>query len=299
MPYRARSFSIHRSRHWPESSGSADHTYRDRTPQGLTFGGIEHVEGPRGDFDLDVGSTCDWYEISPGSSPHSRGELSAMMSSASHSHSQHRRSAYARWGKRALDVTLVMAVSPLAIITGSLTALGVLLKLGRPVFFRQRRPGLHGVPFRMVKFRTMTAEYDSDGELLPDHERLTTAGRWLRATSLDELPSLINVLRGEMSLVGPRPLLMEYLPLYSDEQRKRHDVRPGVTGWAQVHGRNALTWQAKFELDLWYVENMSLALDVKILMSTVLTAICREGISFDGSATMPKFEGNGPDRPDS
>jgi len=151
----------------------------------------------------------------------------------------------------------------------------------------------------MVKFRTMTAEYDSDGELLPDHERLTTAGRWLRATSLDELPSLINVLRGEMSLVGPRPLLMEYLPLYSDEQRKRHDVRPGVTGWAQVHGRNALTWQAKFELDLWYVENMSLALDVKILMSTVLTAICREGISFDGSATMPKFEGNGPDRPDS
>ncbi len=165
-------------------------------------------------------------------------------------------------------------------------------KLGSPVFFRQVRPGLHGKPFRMVKFRTMTDARGPDGQLLPDAERLTPFGHWLRATSLDELPELWNVLRGEMSLVGPRPLLMEYLPLYSPEQARRHEVRPGITGWAQVNGRNAISWAEKFALDVWYVDHHSLWLDVRIVWLTVRKVLVRDGISAAGEATMPRFEGD-------
>ena len=164
-------------------------------------------------------------------------------------------------------------------------------KLGRPVFFRQTRPGLHGRQFEMVKFRTMTDVRGPDGKLLPDAERLTTFGRFLRASSLDELPELWNVLKGDMSLVGPRPLLMEYLPLYSPEQARRHEAHPGITGWAQVNGRNALSWEEKFKLDVWYVDHRSLWLDVKILCLTVRKVLVREGISADGEATMSKFTG--------
>ncbi len=167
-------------------------------------------------------------------------------------------------------------------------------KLGSPVLFRQVRPGLHGRPFMMVKFRTMTDERGADGELLPDARRLTSFGRFLRATSLDELPELWNVLRGEMSLVGPRPLLMEYLPLYSPEQARRHEVRPGITGWAQVNGRNALSWEGRFKLDVWYVDHRSLWLDLRILWLTMRKVIVREGISAQGEATMPRFTGNKP-----
>ncbi|MDR3455252.1 MAG: sugar transferase [Rhodoferax sp.] len=165
-------------------------------------------------------------------------------------------------------------------------------KLGSPVFFTQTRPGLHGRPFRMVKFRTMTDARAPDGQLLPDADRLTAFGRFLRATSLDELPELWNVLRGDMSLVGPRPLLMEYLPLYSPEQARRHEVRPGITGWAQVNGRNALSWDDKFKLDVWYVDHRTLWLDVKILWRTVRKVLVREGISATGEATMPRFTGS-------
>lgn len=165
-------------------------------------------------------------------------------------------------------------------------------KLGSPVFFRQVRPGLYGKPFEMVKFRTMTDARGPDGQLLPDAERLTPFGRWLRATSLDELPELWNVLRGEMSLVGPRPLLMEYLPLYSPEQARRHEARPGITGWAQVNGRNAISWADKFALDVWYVDHRSLWLDVRILWLTVRKVLVRDGISAAGEATMPRFKGN-------
>ncbi|WP_059411152.1 sugar transferase [Cupriavidus basilensis] len=164
-------------------------------------------------------------------------------------------------------------------------------RLGSPVFFRQVRPGLHGRPFVMVKFRTMTDARDSDGQLLPDAERLTAFGRFLRATSLDELPELWNVLKGDMSLVGPRPLLMEYLPLYTAEQARRHDVRPGVTGWAQVNGRNALGWDERFALDTWYVDNRSLWLDIKIIGMTLRKVLVREGITAAGEATMSKFTG--------
>jgi len=166
--------------------------------------------------------------------------------------------------------------------------------MGRPVLFRQVRPGLHGVPFRMVKFRSMRDAVDANGVPLSDAERLTRLGRFLRASSLDELPELWNVLKGEMSLVGPRPLLMEYLPLYSPEQARRHEVRPGVTGWAQVNGRNALSWEEKFALDLWYVENRSLWLDLKIVWMTIRKVIKRDGISAEGEATMPKFTGSTP-----
>ena len=165
-------------------------------------------------------------------------------------------------------------------------------KLGSPVFFTQVRPGLHGKPFEMVKFRTMTDARGPDGELLPDAVRLTPFGRFLRATSLDELPELWNVLKGDMSLVGPRPLLVEYLPLYSPEQARRHEVRPGITGWAQVNGRNALDWEAKFKLDVWYVDHRSLWLDIKILWLTVKKVLVREGISAAGEATMGKFTGS-------
>jgi lipopolysaccharide/colanic/teichoic acid biosynthesis glycosyltransferase len=168
----------------------------------------------------------------------------------------------------------------------------VLHKLGGPVLFRQVRPGLHGRPFMMVKFRTMTDERGPDGELLPDALRLNAFGRFLRASSLDELPELWNVLRGEMSLVGPRPLLMEYLPLYSSEQARRHEVRPGITGWAQINGRNALSWDERFRLDVWYVDHRSFWLDLKVLWLTVRKVVVREGISAHGDATMPRFTGS-------
>jgi len=165
-------------------------------------------------------------------------------------------------------------------------------KLGSPAFFRQTRPGLDGRPFNMVKFRTMTDARGANGELLPDADRLTPFGRFLRASSLDELPELWNVLKGDMSLVGPRPLLMDYLPLYSAEQSRRHEVRPGITGWAQINGRNALSWDEKFKLDVWYVDNQSLWLDIKILWLTVRKVLVRDGISAAGEATMPRFTGS-------
>lgn len=194
--------------------------------------------------------------------------------------------------KRLVDVLaatvglLVLAV-PLALL-----AWWVRRKLGSPVLFTQVRPGMNGKPFRIIKFRTMTDACDASGEFLPDAQRLTPFGRFLRATSLDELPELWNVLRGEMSLVGPRPLLMAYLPLYSSEQARRHEVRPGITGWAQVNGRNAISWQDKFALDVWYVDHRSLWLDMRILWMTLRKVLRRDGISAQGEATMPKFEGN-------
>lgn len=163
--------------------------------------------------------------------------------------------------------------------------------LGSPVLFRQIRPGLNGKPFEMIKFRTMKDAVDSQGNPLPDAERLTDFGKMLRATSLDELPELWNVLKGDMSLVGPRPLLMEYIPLYNEEQRKRQNVRPGITGYAQVNGRNAISWEQKFELDTWYVENQSLCLDIQILWKTVKKVVAKDDINAAGDATMPKFEG--------
>ncbi len=167
----------------------------------------------------------------------------------------------------------------------------IISKLGRPAFFFQERPGRLGVPFKMIKFRTMTDERNSEGVLLPDKERLYPFGRFLRSTSLDELPELFNVIKGDMSLVGPRPLLMEYMPLYSKRQYRRHEVRPGITGWAQINGRNALSWEEKFDLDVWYVDNQSLWLDIKIIFMTVVTVFKRDGISHEGEATMPRFTG--------
>ncbi|WP_454757269.1 sugar transferase [Cupriavidus campinensis] len=196
--------------------------------------------------------------------------------------------------KRLVD--LILAVLALLMLSVPLLILiwMVRSRLGSPVFFRQTRPGRHGKPFEMVKFRTMTDARGADGQLLPDSERLTSFGRFLRATSLDELPELWNVVKGDMSLVGPRPLLMEYLPLYSPEQARRHDVRPGVTGWAQVNGRNALSWDEKFALDVWYVDHQSLWLDIRILWLTVRKVLIREGISAADNATMPKFTGKKP-----
>lgn len=193
--------------------------------------------------------------------------------------------------KRAFDLVIsLFALLLLAPILGLLTLL-VRLKLGAPVLFRQQRPGLHGKPFTLYKFRTMTDARDADGNLLPDAERLTPFGRFLRSSSLDELPELFNVLKGEMSWVGPRPLLMEYLPLYSPEQMRRHEVRPGITGWAQINGRNALTWEEKFSLDVWYVDHYRFALDLTILWRTFLKVVAREGVSAEGHVTMPKFTG--------
>jgi lipopolysaccharide/colanic/teichoic acid biosynthesis glycosyltransferase len=165
-------------------------------------------------------------------------------------------------------------------------------KLGRPVFFRQLRPGIHGKPFAMIKFRTMTNEHGPDGRLLPDADRLKPFGRFLRSTSLDELPELWNVLKGDMSLVGPRPLLIQYLSLYSPEQSRRHEVRPGITGWAQVNGRNSIEWEEKFKHDVWYVDNNNLLLDIKILWLTFRKVFVRDGISYVGEVTMPVFTGN-------
>jgi lipopolysaccharide/colanic/teichoic acid biosynthesis glycosyltransferase len=198
---------------------------------------------------------------------------------------------YPTIGKRMLD--LVLVVPALIILMPLFLWLMVLirLKLGSPVFFRQQRPGRGGKPFTMLKFRTMTDERDAEGNLLPDAERLTPFGMFLRSTSLDELPELLNVLRGEMSLVGPRPLLIRYLPLYTPEQMRRHDAKPGITGFAQISGRNAISWEQKFALDVWYVDHLSFWLDLHILLSTVLKVLQREGISQDGHATMEEFTG--------
>lgn len=193
--------------------------------------------------------------------------------------------------KRLFDFTVaalaLLLLSPLL----GLLALLVRLKLGSPVLFRQQRPGLHGKPFTLSKFRTMTDKRDAQGNLLPDAERLTNFGKFLRASSLDELPELWNVLKGEMSLVGPRPLLMQYLPLYTPEQARRHVVRPGITGWAQVNGRNALTWEEKFALDVWYVDNHTFWLDLKIILLTLRKIVKRDGINQPGAATMEEFRG--------
>jgi len=175
-----------------------------------------------------------------------------------------------------------------------LVAFSIRLKLGSPIFFYQQRPGLNGDLFQMVKFRTMLDISDVDGNLLSDSARLTSFGKFLRSTSLDELPELWNVLKGEMSLVGPRPLLIEYLPLYNKQQAHRHDVKPGVTGWAQVNGRNAISWEQKFELDIWYVKNHNMLLDLKILWMTIFKVFKRAGISQDNEVTMNKFRGSDP-----
>ena len=194
--------------------------------------------------------------------------------------------------KRVFDV-LVSAVALLLLCPVILfVAWQISRRMGSPVLFRQVRPGLHGKPFQMVKFRTMKDALDAAGNPLPDAERLTPFGQFLRSSSLDELPELWNVLKGDMSLVGPRPLLMEYLPLYSPEQARRHEVRPGVTGWAQVNGRNTLSWEDKFKLDVWYVDNRSLWLDIKVLFLTVKKVLVRDGISAEGEATMSKFTGS-------
>ncbi len=196
------------------------------------------------------------------------------------------------WLKRLTDflgafIGLII-LSPLMIFI----ALLVRVNMGAPVLFRQERPGLHGRPFILYKFRTMRDMRDAEGRLLPDEMRLTRLGRILRSTSLDELPELFNVLKGEMSLIGPRPLLMEYLDRYTPEQARRHEVKPGVTGWAQVNGRNAITWEEKFKLDVWYVDNWNLGLDLKILGLTLIKVLKREGISAGGHATMPEFQGS-------
>ena len=195
--------------------------------------------------------------------------------------------------KRGFDIlvslTLLVLLSPLMLIA----ILMVWGALGRPIFFYQQRPGFHGKPFRFIKFRTMRNAYDNHGHALPDEARMTPVGSWIRKLSLDELPQLWLVLKGKMSLVGPRPLLMEYLPLYNEEQNKRHLMKPGITGWAQVNGRNAIDWPEKFRLDVWYVENWSFALDMKILWSTFWHVISRKNISAPGQVTMTAFKGNG------
>ncbi len=194
--------------------------------------------------------------------------------------------------KRTFDVigatTLLVLLSPVMLVIAVL----VCVRLGRPVLWRQLRPGLGGAAFTLYKFRTMADLRDYAGNLLPDEERLSSFGRFLRSSSLDELPELFNVIRGDMSLVGPRPLLMKYLERYTPEQMRRHDLPPGITGWAQVSGRNALTWEEKFKLDVWYVEQWCLALDIKILLRTVWVVLSRTGISSDGHATMPEFLGS-------
>ena len=198
---------------------------------------------------------------------------------------------YSRWGKRFFDlvltITLLIVLAPLM----ALIALLVRLNLGNPIIYRQIRPGLHGKSFTCYKFRTMTEDLDGQGDLLPDKERLTGLGKFLRRASLDELPELWNVLKGDMSLVGPRPLLIGYLDRYTPEQAKRHEVKPGITGWAQVNGRNAITWEDKFKHDVWYVENRNFSLDIKIIFMTILKVIKGEGINQPGEATMEEFKG--------
>lgn len=199
---------------------------------------------------------------------------------------------YRRFGKRLFD--LALAVPALLLLAPVMLAVGLLvsLKIGAPVLFRQRRPGLNGQIFTVYKFRTMTDARDSQGHLLPDAARLTALGRFLRSTSLDELPELLNVIKGDMSLVGPRPLLVQYLERYTPEQARRHEVRPGLTGWAQVNGRNGLSWEEKFAGDVWYVDHCSLLLDIRIIWLTLLTVLKREGINQAGQATMEEFRGS-------
>ncbi len=193
--------------------------------------------------------------------------------------------------KRIMDLSIAFVALVLLSPFLCFLIICVRIKLGQPVFFKQLRPGLHGEPFELVKFRTMTDDKDELGSFLPDSHRLTSFGRFLRSTSLDELPELFNILKGEMSLVGPRPLLMEYLPLYSKTQARRHDVKPGLTGWAQVKGRNAISWDEKFKFDVWYVDNQSLVLDIKIILLTFYCVIHRKDVNQLGHATMEKFKG--------
>ena len=194
--------------------------------------------------------------------------------------------------KTLFDRTLALILIVLLLPIYAVTALLIRISMGSPVLFRQKRPGLHGRIFEIYKFRTMTNEKDKQGNLLPDEQRLIGIGKFIRSTSLDELPQLFNVLKGDMSFVGPRPLLIEYLPLYNEQQKKRHDVKPGITGWAQVNGRNAISWEQKFEYDVWYVEHRSFWLDMKILWLTFLKVVKRSDISSDTSVTMEKFQGS-------
>lgn len=194
--------------------------------------------------------------------------------------------------KRILDIIIASIALVLLFPIYLYVAYKVRKNLGSPVIFRQVRPGLHGKPFEMIKFRTMTDERDAEGNLLPNEQRLLKFGKMLRATSLDEMPELWNVIKGDMSIVGPRPLLMDYLPLYNEEQAKRHNVRPGMTGYAQVNGRNAISWEKKFELDTWYVENQSIWLDFKIMFQTVKKVLVKEGINQSEEVTMTRFMGN-------
>ena len=194
--------------------------------------------------------------------------------------------------KRLFDILFSIAALAGTALPMAVLCVAIAVKMGRPVFFRQKRPGKDGKVFEMIKFRTMTSARGPDGNLLPDAQRLTALGKFLRGTSLDEFPEFINVLRGEMSVVGPRPLLVQYLERYTPEQARRHEVRPGITGWAQVNGRNAISWDEKFRLDVWYVDNRSMLLDLKIVLMTVKKIFIREGISAAGDATMPEFRGN-------
>ena len=198
---------------------------------------------------------------------------------------------YRVWGKRFVDISLASVGIVLLLPVWPILGMIIRLRLGAPILFRQTRPGLHGKPFTIYKFRTMTDARDASGNLLPDAERMTKLGRFMRSTSLDELPELLNVLKGEMSLVGPRPLLMRYLDHYTPEQARRHEVMPGITGWAQINGRNAITWEEKFALDVWYVDNCSMWLDIKIIGLTIGKVFQREGISETGQATMSEFTG--------
>ncbi|WP_270543489.1 sugar transferase [Butyricimonas paravirosa] len=200
---------------------------------------------------------------------------------------------YKNFLKRLIDFVLVLSV--LLVIWPIFFVIVIWLHFankGSGVFFTQERPGKNGKVFKVIKFKSMTDEWDKEGKLLPDEQRLTKVGRFVRSTSIDELPQLLNVLKGDMALIGPRPLLVEYLPLYSEEQARRHEVRPGITGWAQCHGRNAISWQQKFEYDVWYVDHISLVLDMKILFLTIKKVFIREGISSQTSSTMELFTGN-------
>lgn len=200
---------------------------------------------------------------------------------------------YAHFLKRIFDFSFALValvcLSPLIILV---TVWLHFANKGVGVFFLQERPGLHGKIFRIIKFKTMTDERDAEGELLPDEQRLTKVGQFVRSTSIDELPQLVNVLKGDMALVGPRPLLVKYLPLYSKEQMRRHDVRPGITGWAQCHGRNAISWSEKFKYDVWYVDHVSFLTDLKVVAYTLRAVFCRKGISHEGSVTMQEFNGH-------
>lgn len=200
---------------------------------------------------------------------------------------------YSKYIKRIIDfigaLVLLLLLSPILLV---MTLWLHFANKGAGAFFFQERPGLHGKIFRIVKYKTMTDEKDADGNLLPDAQRLTKVGRFVRSTSIDELPQLWNVLKGDMSFIGPRPLLVQYLPLYSEEQTHRHDVRPGITGWAQCHGRNAISWTEKFKLDVWYVRNISLITDIKVILTTIQKVLVRDGISQEGQATMEAFNGN-------